>query len=54
MYRLLGEGKLGDEGVIDYLSYSTKIYQLTQRYENVSVYFYNREFGIFYQLEYSD
>ena len=39
MYRLLGEGKLGDEGVIDYLSYSTKIYQLTQKYENVSVYF---------------
>ena len=44
MYRLLGEGKLGDEGVIDYLSYSTKIYQLTQRYENVSVYFYDREY----------
>ncbi|KAK2144921.1 hypothetical protein NP493_4089g00002 [Ridgeia piscesae] len=44
MYRLLGEGKLGDEGVIDYLSYSTKIYQLTQKYENVSVYFYDREY----------
>ena len=44
MYRLLGEGKLGDEGVIDYLSYNTKIYQLTQRYENVSVYFYDREY----------
>ena len=44
MYRLLGEGKLGNEGVIDYLSYSTKIYQLTQRYENVSVYFYDREY----------
>ena len=39
MYKVLGEGKLGDEGVIDYLSYSTKIYQLTQRYENLSVYF---------------
>ena len=44
MYRLLGEGKLGDEGLIDYLSYNTKIYQLTQRYENVSVYFYYREY----------
>jgi len=44
LYRLLGEGKLGDEGVIDYLSYTTKIYQLTQRYENVSVYFYDREY----------
>ena len=43
-YRLLGEGKLGDDGVIDYLSYTTKIYQLTQRYENVSVYFYDQEY----------
>ena len=44
IYRLLGEGKLGDEGVIDYLSYGTKIYQLTQRYENVSVYFHDQEY----------
>ena len=30
--------------MLDYLSYTTKIYQLTQRYENVSVYFYDREY----------
>ena len=43
LYKLLGEGKLIDQGFIDYLSYTTKIYELTQRYENVSVYFYDRE-----------
>ena len=44
LYKLLGEGKLLDQGVIDYLSYTTKVYQLTQRYENVSVYLYDREY----------
>lgn len=44
LYKLLGEGKLGEQGMVDYLSYTTKIYQLTQRYENVSVYFYDREY----------
>ena len=41
---LLSEGKLISNAVIDYLSYTTKVYQLTQRYENVSVYLYDREY----------
>ena len=44
LYKLLGEGKLDGQGMVDYLSYTTKMYQLTQRYENVSVYFYDREY----------
>ena len=44
MYTLLGEGKLVSNALLDYLSYTTKIYQLTQRYENVSVYLYDREY----------
>ena len=44
MYTLMGEGRLVGQGVVDYLSYTTKIYQLTQRYENASVYFYDREY----------
>ena len=44
LYTLVGEGKLEGGNMLDYLSYATKIYQLTQRYENVSVYFYDREY----------
>ena len=44
LYTLVGEGKLEGISILDYLSYTTKIYQLTQRYENVSVYFYDREY----------
>ena len=44
LYVLVGEGKLVGQAVLDYLAYSTKIYQLTQRYENTSVYFYDREY----------
>ena len=44
MYKLMGEGRLVGQGVVDYLSYTTKIYQLTRRYENASVYFYDREY----------
>ena len=44
LYKLLSEGKLDEQGMVDYLSYTTKIYQLTQRYENVSVYFCDREY----------
>ena len=43
MYNLLSEGKLVGNAVMEYLSYTTKIYQLTQGYENVSVYLYGRE-----------
>ena len=44
LYVLVGEGKLVGQAVLDYLAYTTKIYQLTQRYENTSVYFYDREY----------
>ena len=44
LYTLVGEGKLECNSILDYLSYTTKIYQLTQRYENVWVYFYDREY----------
>ena len=44
LYTLVGEGKLEGNRILDYLSYTTKIYQLTQRYENVSVYFYHTEY----------
>ena len=44
LYMLLGEGKLDEQGMVDYLSYTTNIYQLIQRYENISVYFYDREY----------
>jgi len=44
LYKLLGEGKLRDLGIIDYLSYTTQVYQLTQRFDNFSVYQYDREY----------
>ena len=44
LYVLLGEGKLLPDDILDYLSYSTKVYELTQRYENTSVYLYDREY----------
>ena len=44
MYKLMGEGRLVGQGVVEYLSYMTKLYQLTQRYENASVYFYDSEY----------
>ena len=42
--KLIGEGQLVDQGIVDYLSYTKKIYHLNQWYENVSVYFYDREY----------
>ena len=43
-YRLLYDGNLSQDGMIDYKSYTAKILQLTQRYENASVYFYDKEY----------
>ena len=43
LYTLVGEGKLYGSSMLDYLSYTTNIYQLTQRYENMSVYFFTTE-----------
>jgi len=34
MYHLMGERKLVGKGVVDYLLFTTKVYQLTQRFEN--------------------
>lgn len=42
--RLQADGRLDDQGILDYLSYNTRIYQLLQRYEAVSVFLYDREY----------
>jgi hypothetical protein len=40
----MADGKIQNASVIDYLSYTTKIYQLCQRFEQSSVWFYDREY----------
>jgi len=42
--RLQDEGTLDAISTLDYLSYTTRIYQLLQRYDQVSVYLYDREY----------
>jgi len=42
--RLQDDGNLDSTSVMDYLSYTTRIYQLFQRYEAVSVFLYDREY----------
>ena len=44
LYRLHyhGEGKLTKEGILDYLSYTTKVCQLVQRFNLVSVLLYDK------------
>ena len=44
LYRLANEGKLGGSSLMDYLSYSTKVYQLVQRFSLASVMLYDREY----------
>ena len=44
LYKLVGENKLQGTALMDYLSYTTKIYQLVQRYTLVSVMLYDREY----------
>ena len=44
LYKLVGENKLQGSALMDYLSYTTKIYQLVQRYSLVSVLLYDREY----------
>ena len=44
LYRLHGEAKLTGEGILDYLSYTTKVCQLVQRFNLVSVLLYDREY----------
>ena len=44
LYRLLGDGKLDATNILDYLSYTTKICQLVQKFNLVSVLLYDREY----------
>lgn len=44
LYRLLGDGKLDASNILDYLSYTTKICQLVQKFNLVSVLMYDREY----------
>lgn len=44
LYKLVSEGKLDGSNILDYLSYTTKICQLVQRYSLVSVLLYDREY----------
>lgn len=44
LYRLVNENKLQGSSLMDYLSYSTKVYQLVQRYSLVSVLLFDREY----------
>ena len=44
LYRLIGESKLHAGNILDYLSYTTKICQLVQRYTLISVLLYDREY----------
>ena len=44
LYRLVNEGKLVGSSLMDYLSYTTKVYQLVQRFSLSSVLLYDREY----------
>ena len=44
LYKLFGEGRLDLTGILDYLSYTTKICQLVQRFNLISVLVYDREY----------
>ena len=44
LYKLVSEQKLLGSSLMDYLSYSTKIYKLVQRYSLVSVLLFDREY----------
>ena len=44
LYKLVGESKLHDGNILDYLSYTIKVCQLVQRYTLVLVLMYEREY----------
>ena len=44
LYRLVNDHKLQGSSLMDYLSYTTKIHQLVQRYSLVSVLLFDREY----------
>ena len=44
LYKLVGDNKLSGTFLMDYLSYTTKVYELVQRFNLVSVLLYDREY----------
>ena len=44
MYQLIVDGKLGGQGILDYLAYTVKIGQLGERFEWPTVLFYDRQY----------
>ena len=44
LYQLVRENKLKGPSLFDYLSYTTKVYQLVQRYSLISVLLYDQEY----------
>ena len=44
LYKLVEEGKLGGQSLMDYLSYTTEVYQLVQKCNLTSVLLYDREY----------
>lgn len=44
LYRLVSESKLNPSNMLDYISYSTKICELVQRFTLVSVFLYDRNY----------
>ena len=44
LYNVVNEGKLVGPSLMDYLSYTTKVYQLVQRFSLVSVLLFDREY----------
>lgn len=43
-FKLVNDGKLVGSHLMDYLSYSTKVYQLVQRYSLTSILLFDREY----------
>ena len=44
LYKLVSDNKLGGTALMDYLSYTNKVYQLVQRFSLVSVLLFDREY----------
>ena len=44
LYKQVGDNKLSGRSLMDYLSYTTKVYQLVQRFNLVSALLYDREY----------
>jgi hypothetical protein len=44
LYKMLDEGSILQGNILDYLSYTTKVYQLIGTHDMISVFFYDREY----------